>query len=149
VLVEITETPLAARQSSRLRGPALRAYQTFLDDLAARGCAALAYRVTGPDPLPRPCVKHLRGTDRVVVAFTADDQAWVVLIGPHDGTDPGRNVYDVLYELAGVRPSADQKRNKPPGCREDTGAPPFAAAEQIDLLASRARSLAAVRGRRQ
>jgi hypothetical protein len=112
-----------------------------------RAAAPHAYRVTGPDPLPRLRVKHLRGTDRVV-AFTAD-QAWIVLIGPHDDTTPGRNVYDVLYELAGVRPPADQKRNKPPCCRQDTGAPPLTAAEQIDLLASRARSLVAFRVRRQ
>ena len=146
--VEVVETTLAARQSDRLRGPRLRAYQAFLDDLAARGCAALAYRVTGPDPLPYLCVKHLRGADRVVVAFAHADRAWIVLVGTHDDSDPGRNVYDMLSELAGVRPPDDQKRTKPRCCEEPTGAAPIADAERIDLLVSQAKSLAAARSRR-
>jgi hypothetical protein len=59
VAVEVLETPLAEAQAARLRRPAARAYQVFLDDLARRGCAALGYRVTGPDPLERLCVRHL------------------------------------------------------------------------------------------
>ena len=46
MLVEIVETPLASAQAARLRGPAARVYQAFLDDLHRRGCAALGYRVT-------------------------------------------------------------------------------------------------------
>lgn len=91
-------------QAAGLRGRARRAYEAFLDDLAAAGCAAMGYRLTGPDPLPRLCVKHLRGQDRVVVAFPATDQAWVLLVAPHLDDDPGRNVYDLLYQLSGVQP---------------------------------------------
>lgn len=79
---EVLETPLAEAQAARLRGPAARAYQVFLDDLARRGSAALGYRVSGPNPLERLCVRHLRGEDRVVVAFQGETRAWVLLIGP-------------------------------------------------------------------
>jgi hypothetical protein len=49
VAVEVLETTLAEAQAARLRSLAARAYQVFLDDLAQRGCAALGYRVTGPE----------------------------------------------------------------------------------------------------
>jgi hypothetical protein len=86
----------------------------FLDDLPRRGCAALGYRVTGPDPLERLCVRHLRGEDRVVVAFQGETRAWVLLIGAHRSDDPGADFHEELYRLAGVRPPSDQRRRKPP-----------------------------------
>ncbi len=138
--VEVLETPLAAVQAARLRGPAARAYQTFLDDLARRGCAALAYRVTGPDPLERLCVRHLRAADRVVVAFESEERAWVLLVGSHRADDPGLDVYEELYRLAGVRPPADQRRRKPPCCDDDEQ-PPTLDQETVNELVDRARTL--------
>lgn len=64
----------------------------------------MGYRRTGPDPLPRLCVQHLRAHDFVVVAFPAADEAWILLVAPHVADDPGRNVYDLLYQLAGAQP---------------------------------------------
>src|SRR5579864_7343273 len=138
--VEVLETPLASAQAAGLRGPAARAYHTFLDDLARNGCAALAYRVTGPTPLDRLCVKHLRGADRVVVAFEAERRAWVLLVGAHRDDDPGRGVYDALYELAGAQSPADTRRRKPPCC-DDEGVPPTLDEAAVGELVSRAREL--------
>ncbi|MBW4715949.1 hypothetical protein [Saccharothrix obliqua] len=143
-MTTVVETPVAGAQAASLRGPARQAYERFLDELAHSGCAALGYRVTGPDPLPRLCVKHLRGTDRVVVAFPTPDVAWVLLVGAHDD-DPGRNLYDALYELAGVRPRLNERRTKPPCCAD--GVPPEAGDELVDELVARARALA--KGRRR
>jgi hypothetical protein len=140
VPVEVLETPLADAQVALLRGPAARAYQAFLDDLAARGCAALGYRVTGPIPLERLCVKHLRGEDRVVVAFESDTRAWVLLVGAHGDDNPRRNFYDELYRLAGVRPPADQRRRKPPCC-DDDDRPPELDETAVAELVDRAREL--------
>jgi hypothetical protein len=137
--VQIAETPLAGAQAAILRGPARKAYEAFLDDLAHRGCAALGYRVTGPEPLPRLCVKHLRGSDRVVVAFESSRLAWILLVGPH-GDDPGMDVYDRLYELAGIRPPTGRTRTKPSCCTLD-GDAPLSAAETVDNLVRRARTL--------
>jgi hypothetical protein len=148
VPLTILETSLAARQVAGLRGPARRAYEAFLDDLTDRGCAALGYRVTGPDPLSHLCVKHLRGRDRVVVAFETTERAWVLLVGPHD-PDPGLNVYDALYALAGTRPPQAEKRTKPPCCQEATGAPPVAGDEVIDDLVRRAKAFTSSRLPRQ
>lgn len=134
-------TPVATRQAAGLRGPARRTYEGFLDDLAAGGCAAMGYRLTGPDPLPRLCVKHLRAQDRVVVAFPAADEAWVLLVAPHADDDPGRNVYDLLYQLAGVRPPDQARRTKPPCCDEQDDTPPVLAADELDTLVASARRL--------
>jgi hypothetical protein len=138
VTVQIAETPLASAQAAVLRGPARKAYEAFLDDLSHRGCAALGYRVTGPEPLPRLCVKHLRGPDRVVVAFEHAELAWVLLVGPHG--DPGIDVYDRLYELAGIRPPNGRARTKP-SCCDTTGSAPVADAQIVDDLVRRARAL--------
>ncbi|NUT96984.1 MAG: hypothetical protein HOY78_33675 [Saccharothrix sp.] len=143
-MIKVVETPVASLQAAALRGDARQAYDRFLDELSHRGCAALGYRVTGPEPLPRLCVKHLRGTDRVVVAFPEPDTAWVLLVGAHDD-DPGRNLYDALYELAGVRPRLNERRTKPPCCSD--GTPPSADADLVDDLVARARALAKSRRR--
>ena len=42
------------------------------------GCAALAYRLTGPVPLSQLCVKHLRAALRAVVAFESPQRAAVL-----------------------------------------------------------------------
>ncbi len=130
-----------AGRPAGLRGPARRRYEAFLDDLATQGCAAMGYRLTGPDPLPRLCVQHLRAQDRVVVAFPAVDQAWILLVGPHHDDDPGRNVYDLLYQLAGVAPPEQARRTKPPCCDEQTSTPPPIAANELDTLVDSARRL--------
>ncbi|RKT57789.1 hypothetical protein [Saccharothrix australiensis] len=143
-MITVVETPVAGAQAARLRGPARQAYERFLDELSHRGCAALGYRVTGPEPLPRLCVKHLRGNDRVVVAFPHPTDAWVLLVGTHED-DPGRNLYDALYELAGVRPRLDERRTKPPCCGD--GGPPTSDEDLVDDLVARARALAKSRRR--
>ena len=132
---------MATMQAAGLRGPARRVYEAFLDDLAAQGCAAMGYRLTGPDPLPRLCVKHLRAQDRVVVAFSAVGQAWALLVGPHRDDDPGRNVYDLLYQLAGVQPPEQARRTKPPCCDDQGSVPPAIALDELDTLVNSARRL--------
>jgi hypothetical protein len=142
VTIEVVETRVAEAQAAGLRGPARKAYESFLDELAHRGCAALGYRVTGPAPLPRLCVRHLRDNDRVVVAFEGAHRAWIVLVGPHEETDPGRNVYHALYQLAGTWPTDNTRRTKPNCCDPRTGTAPATDDEVIDDLVRRARSLA-------
>ena len=135
----VRQTPTADAQVAGLRGPAKKTYEAFLTQLSAQGCAALGYRLTGPEPLPRLCVKHLRGADRAVVAFV-DDEAWVLLVGPHSDKDPRVDVYTALYTLVGVEPEDQAKRTKPSCCDGDGDAPEVDPAE-VDALVSRAKSL--------
>jgi hypothetical protein len=145
-LIEVVETHTAHAQANGLRGRARLAYERFLDELAHSGCAALGYRVTGPEPLPRLCVKHLRGPDRVVVAFPSPEVVWVLLVGPHDD-DPGLDLYEALYEMAGVRPRLSEKRTKPRCCTDESGIPPLVDEHLVDDLVIRARALARARRR--
>lgn len=135
---EVKATPVAQRQIAVLRGPRRKAFDAFVSMLADEGCRALAYRLTGNEPLPRLCVQHLRAKDRVVVAFDGAT-AWVLLVGPHDEGDRRTDVYTALYQLAGVD-LPETPRTKPPCCDEDDE-PPTLDGQVIDELVRRARSL--------
>ena len=135
---EVTATPLAQRQIAGLRGPRRKAFDTFVTLLANEGCRALAYRLTGDEPLPRLCVQHLRAHDRVVVTFEGST-AWVLLVGPHDEGSRRADVYTAPYQLAGVD-LPEGPRTKPPCCDEDEQ-PPAVDGALLDDLVRRARSL--------
>jgi hypothetical protein len=68
VTVEVRTTPLASKIIEELPWRSRVAYDQFEADLASRGCAALAYRLSG-DVLEHLCVVHLIGAMRVIVAF--------------------------------------------------------------------------------
>lgn len=121
---EVRATGRADQQIGDLTRKNTRAFNHFLDELATQGCRALAYRLTGETPLNRICVKHLRGSLRVVVAFETEVVAWVLLVGPHDEGDPVLNVYAELYRLLGIEPEPSERRSKPPCCDEEDGSPP-------------------------
>jgi hypothetical protein len=140
VLVGVEETLIANRQARLLRGPARKAYDRFLDDLQSRGCAALQYRVTGPDELPYLCVAHLRAADRAVVAFVSPSRAWVLLVGRHTD-NPATDVYELLYAWAGARPEPETRRRKP-ACCDRTGAAPVAGVYIVESLVWAAKRLA-------
>jgi hypothetical protein len=124
VPTEVLSTPRADQQIKGLTRRLARTFDDFLDDLAARGCQALAYRLSGGSPLDHICVKHLRGSLRVVVAFETPRRAWVILVGPHDDQDPVLNVYAELYRLTGNEPEPDSGRDKPPCCDQADNEPP-------------------------
>jgi len=135
VPTEVLATPRADQQIATLDRTHARAFDDFLDDLAARGCKALGYRLSGPAPVDHICVKHLRGSLRVVVAFEEPRRAWILLVGQHDDRDPVLNVYAELYRLLGVEPPEAARRDKPPCCDESNDLPPVlgaAVAEFID-----------------
>jgi hypothetical protein len=135
---EVKATPIAQRQVAGLRGPRRKGFDAFVAMLANEGCRALAYRLTGNEPLPRLCVQHLRAKDRVVVAFDGAT-VWVLLVGPHDEGDRRTDIYTALYQLAGVD-LPETPRTKPPCCDEDDQ-PPTLDGQVIDDLVRRARSL--------
>lgn len=136
---DVAVTITAQRGLDGLRNTARRRANAWLDDVAARGCEAMDYRLTGPAPLSKLCCVHLRGPTRAIVAFR-DDLAVVLLVGRHDERDAGMNIYDLLYTLVGHSPKPVTKRTKPPCCEADTSAP-ILDQEQIDDLVERSRTL--------
>jgi hypothetical protein len=93
-------------------------------DLAARGCKALGYRLSGAAPVDHMCAGHLRGSLRAVVASGGQQRAWILLAGRHDDQDPVLNAGAELYRLPGAEPPDSAGRDKPPCCDESTGLPP-------------------------
>lgn len=126
--MEVAATRVALQQIAGLRGRRLKAYEEFEILLAAAGCAAMGYRLTGGPPLDSLCVKHLRGADRVVVAFV-DSRAVVLLVGPHAEGDKAADVYSQLYEIVGVDPP-EEERSKPPCCGDDSAPPDL---DEVDI----------------
>lgn len=137
---EVLSTPRADQQIKSLTRRHAKTFDDFLDDLAARGCQALAYRLTGETPVDHICVKHLRGSLRAVVAFEASRRAWILLVGPHDDQDPILNVYAELYRLLGAEPEPGSGRTKPPCCDQAEGEPPVMGEALVTIL-DRAASL--------
>jgi hypothetical protein len=152
VAVEVRATPLANKIIEELPRRSRRAYDQFEADLAARRCAALAYRLSG-GLLDHLCVAHLIGTMRVIVAFESAEVAYVVLVGNHHDSRPPLEVYRQLYALAGHEPPDQARRDKPPCCDTETGEPPADSGWLDELLARmrrfRASNLRSTPGRRR
>jgi hypothetical protein len=152
VAVEVRATPLANKIIEELPRRSRRAYDQFEADLAARGCAALAYRLSG-GLLDHLCVAHLIGTMRVIVAFESAEVAYVVLVGNHDDSRPPLDVYQQLYTQAGHERPDQARRDKPPCCDTETGGPPADSGRLDELLVRmhrfRASDLRSTPGRRR
>ena len=69
MVAEVLATPRAEQQIDGLTRRNARVFERFLDELAAGGCRALAYRLSGHEPVDHLCVRHLSGSLRVVVAL--------------------------------------------------------------------------------
>jgi hypothetical protein len=131
----VSLTPTARRQADALRGKTSAAYSEIVERLAAEGCAAADYRLTG-DAVNRICALHFCAKYRALLCFPEAEHIVVVLIAEHDrgSTD----VYAALYELLGMSPPMG-KRSKPPCCGED-GEPPVDP-EMLDRLVTAAKRL--------
>jgi hypothetical protein len=108
---EVLATSRAEQQIACLTRKHTKAFDGFLNQLAAHGCEALAYRLSGEQPIDHICVRHLSGSLRVVVAFESPRRAWILIVGQHDDQDPVLNVYAELYRLLGVEPQPDSGRD--------------------------------------
>jgi hypothetical protein len=139
VPTEVVATPRAEQQIDGLSRKQSRVFTDFLNHLAADGCRALAYRLSGPTPLDHMCVRHLSGALRVVAAFEAPQRAWILLVGPHDDHDEVLNVYAELYRLLDIDPLETAGRSKPPCCEEADELPPILGTTLTEILDRAAR----------
>ncbi len=121
--VEVHATPLANKIIKDLPRGSRAAYDQFEADLARRGCAALAYRLSG-DVLEHLCVVHLAGAIRVIVAFESAEVAYVVLVGNHD--DRGTRRWTSTAGCTRWLGASHRRRlaGQPPCCDTESGEPP-------------------------
>ena len=136
---EVIATPRADQQIAELDRTHAKVFGDFLDDLAAQGSRALGYRLSGPTPVDHMCVKHLRGSLRVVVAFEEPGRAWILLVSRHDGRDRVLDVYAEVYRLLGVEPPGSARRDEPPCCDQSTDLPPVLGVAVAELIERAAR----------
>lgn len=119
-MLDVWPTPIASEDIDELHGDVRTAAKQKRVELERRGCAAADYRLSGAD-VQRICIVRLPRKHRMVVAFPAEEEVAILLVGPHDETNPEVNVYTRLYESLDIEIPTDQRR-KPPCCAD--GQPP-------------------------
>ncbi len=123
----VSITPTGQRSVKALRGKARASFDAAVEHLAAEGCAAGDYRLTG-EGIEHICAIHLYARHRALVAFPDEVSVVVLLVGEHLAVDREPDVYRGLYRLLEL-PEPSAKRTKPSCCTED-GEPPV----DVDLL---------------
>jgi hypothetical protein len=112
-------------------------------ELERHGCAAADYRLSGAD-VEHICIVGLPRRHRMVIAFPAEDEVTILLVGPHDETNPEVNVYTRLYESLDIEAPTDERRK--PSCCAD-GRPPING-KLVDNFLERSKKLRLGRARR-
>lgn len=117
----VSITPTGQRSVEALRGKARKSFDAAVKRLAAEGCKAGDYRLTG-EGTEHICSVQLYGRHRALVCFPDDESVVVLLVGEHLRGDPEVDVYLSLYRLLEL-PEPLAKRTKPPCCDEAERAP--------------------------
>ncbi|MHB2027770.1 MAG: hypothetical protein ACYCPT_03005 [Acidimicrobiales bacterium] len=103
--------------------------------LAQEGCRVAGYSLSGTEPWPKLCSKHIADDWRVVVAFQEDDSIVIMKVAPHnDERDP----YEEIASELNI-PISTAPRTKPPCCED--GVPPTLDQEVLDGLGQSFREL--------
>lgn len=127
---DVWPTPIATDDFETLPDDVDKAVNQKLRELQRRGCAVADYRLSGAD-VEHICIVRLPRRNRMVVAFPAEEEVAILLVGPHNETNPEVNVYTRLYESLDIEVPADERR-KPPCCAD--GQPPVDADLVDDFL---------------
>lgn len=111
---QLLATPQALESISELRGRARESYEQKIRQLAAQGCKACGYRLTGFGS-PWVCCVHLYGQYRLIAAFGDDHRIVILLVGEHRRGHRS-DVYRRIFELLDFQVPPDSPRTKPPCC---------------------------------
>lgn len=133
---DVWPTPIAAQDLRALRGDVRKAARRVRNELERSGCRAASYRLSG-EGLERICVIALPHAYRMLVAFPAEREVAVLMVGPHSRDNPETDVYRRLYAALGIEvPTAS--RRKPPCCADDD---PPVDGELVERFLERSRKL--------
>jgi len=121
VSFRVSTTPTGNRSVGELRGKARKSFDAAVERLAAEGCRAGDYRLSGAG-VDHICALHLYGRYRALVAFPDEESVVVLLVGEHLDDDSEFDLYRGLYRLLEL-PEPTARRTKPPCCDEDGTAP--------------------------
>jgi hypothetical protein len=100
-MFDVWPTPIGSEDIDELRGDLRSAVKQKIRELKSQGCAAANYRLSGDD-VEHICIVVLPRRHRMVIAFPAEDEVTILLVGPPEEADPEVNVYTRLYEALGI-----------------------------------------------
>lgn len=141
---DVWPTPVASEDLAKLRGDVDGSALAAIQRLKHQGCKAARNRLSGA-AVERVCAVVLPRNWRMLIAFPAVDEIAILLVGPHDETNPDTNIYSRLFRTLGIDVPDDERR-KPPCCDEDDRPP--VSPDLVDRFLEQARALAK-RERRQ
>jgi hypothetical protein len=130
--VNVLRTRSAGRAVERLDRQARRRYDSAVEELRGRGCAAGGYRLLGEDGESYPlCCRYFYGQWRMHLAFPDADTVVIISVAKH--TADG-NPHVALAELFPGLSVTGRRRSAKPACCEDSGAPPAMSDEARAVL---------------
>jgi hypothetical protein len=141
---DVWPTPIARDDLEDITGDVDKVVGQKLRQLKRQGCAAADYRLSGDD-VERICIVRLPRRHRMVIAFPAEGEVTVLLVGAHDEANPYADVYARLYGSLGID-IPDGARRKPPCC--DDGRPPVDPG-LVDRFLDRSKQMRLGRARRK
>lgn len=141
---DVWPTPIATDDFETLPNDVDKVVGQKLRELQRQGCAAADYRLSGAD-VEHICIVRLPRRHRMVIAFPDEEEVAILLVGPHDETNPEVNVYTRLYESLNIEVPAGERR-KPPCCSD--GQPPVDA-ELVDNFLDGSKKLRLGKARRK
>lgn len=141
---DVWPTPIATDDFETLPKDVDKVVGQKLRQLRLQGCAAADYRLSGAD-VEHICIVRLPRRHRMVIAFPGEEEVAVLLVGPHDETNPEVNVYTRLYESLGIEVPEGERR-KPPCCSDDQ---PPVDAELVDSFLDSSKKLRIGKARRR
>ncbi len=115
----VLATPIAHVAIDALRGKARQSFERKREELAARGCLAAGYRLTG-EGLGRACAVRLADDYRLVTVFPDPQRVLIVLVARHNEEES--DVYRLLYELLELEAPTEPREKLP--CCDDQHDPP-------------------------
>lgn len=87
-MFDVWPTPVVSEDIDELRGDVRSAVEQKIRELKSQGCAAANYRLSGDD-VKHICIVVLPRNHRMVIAFPAEDQVTILLVGPQRRGRPG------------------------------------------------------------
>jgi hypothetical protein len=120
--VNVLRTRSARRAVDQLDRQARRRYDSAVEELRGRGCAAGGYRLLGHSGENYAlCCRYFYGQWRMHLAFPNADTVVIVSVAKHT---PGSNPHEALAEIFPGLSATGRRRSDKPPCCEDSGTPP-------------------------
>jgi hypothetical protein len=120
--VNVLRTRSAGRAVERLDRQARRRYDSAVEELRGRGCAAGGYRLLGQSGDSYPlCCRYFYGQWRMHLAFPDADTVVIVSVARHTAES---NPHEQLAEIFPGLSAIGRRRSAKPPCCEDSSVPP-------------------------